>query len=81
MTHRLSPSRLLRARRSRSQTHGTDARLLISKLLLGLGILLLIGGLPAMFSIGPFLVATGVGLLVASVVIVPRKRHTGSDGS
>ena len=69
----MTRTRLLRDRKWRFQRGNTGARLVVSKLLLWLGILLLISSLPLMFSIGPFVALAGLAMLVASVILVRRR--------
>ena len=69
----MTRTRLLRDRNRRFHSGNTDARLVVSKLLLWFGILLLISSLPLMFSIGPFVALAGLAMLVASVILVRRR--------
>ena len=69
----MTRTRFLRDRNRRFHGGNTDARLVVSKLLLWFGILLLIISLPLMFSIGPFVALAGLAMLVASVILSRRR--------
>ena len=68
-THRRLPA----GRDSRRRGRPRPNRLTASKLLFGIGLLLLLVSLPLLFSVGPALAAAGVATLAVSVAISPRR--------